>query len=268
MPKQLDSVKNVNIDVTEAPMHEVRAGPGIDNVDFAQVQAQYTSYNLLGGARRLDVNATVGNLLASSLSGRGFFRDVAAYVPDSQSVSPFLQPTFNASIDLKQPSFLQRASNTASIGAFTHRTINPGVFIDKGYGGQVTFTNEVAIRAPVSLNYRYEINRVEASDVYFCVNFGVCDTLTINTLRSHQSLSPLMLTGFVDRSNVPLGRRKATWRASISRTRRSSRAPTTGTTGPSSTPPCTRAAAGRGTRSRRISEPVGWRRWRAATSPA
>ena len=205
VPKQLDSVKSVNIDVSEAPLHEVRAGPGIDNVDFAQVTAQYTAYNLLGGARRLDVSATVGNLLASSLSGRGIFRDVAAYVPDSQSVSPFLQPTFNASIDLKQPSFLRRASNTASIGVFTHRSINPGVFIDKGYGGQVTFTNEVAIRAPVSINYRYEINRVEASDVYFCVNYGVCDPSTINTLRTHQALSPLVLTGYVDRSNIPLG---------------------------------------------------------------
>jgi outer membrane protein insertion porin family/translocation and assembly module TamA len=204
VPPQLDSAKSVNVDVSEAPLHEVRAGPGIDNVDFAQFTAQYTSYNLFGGARRLDISGTAGNLLAPSLSGHGIFRDVAAYVPDSQSISPFLQPTFNASIDLKQPSFLRRASNTASIGVFTHRTINPGVFIDKGYGGQVTFTNEVAIRAPVSLNYRYEINRVEASDVYFCVNFGVCDPNTINTLRTHQSLSPLVLTGYVDRSNVPL----------------------------------------------------------------
>jgi outer membrane protein assembly factor BamA len=205
VPPQLDSVKSVNIDVSEAPLHEVRAGPGIDNVDFAQFTAQYTAFNLLGGARRLDVSATAGNLLASSLSGHGIFRDVAAYVPDSQSVSPFLQPTFNASIDLKQPSFLRRSSNTASIGVFTHRTINPGVFIDKGYGGQVTFTNEIAIRAPVSINYRYEINRVEASDVYFCVNYGVCDPSTINTLRTHQALSPLVLTGYVDRSNIPLG---------------------------------------------------------------
>ena len=205
VPPQRDSVKNVLVDVSEAPLHEMRAGPGIDNVEFAQVTAQYTSYNLFGGARRLDISTTVGNLLAPSLSGRGIFRDVAAYVPDSQSVSPFLQPTFNASIDLKQPSFLRRASNTASIGVFTHRTLNPGVFIDKGYGGQVTFTNEVAIRAPVSLNYRYEINRVEASDVYFCVNYGVCDPSTITTLRTHQSLSPLTLTGYVDRSNNPLG---------------------------------------------------------------
>jgi outer membrane protein insertion porin family len=204
VPPQRDSAKNVTVDLIEAPLHEVRAGPGIDNVDFAQFTADYTSYNLFGGARRLDVNTTFGNLFAPSLTGRGIFRDVAAYVPDSAALSPFLQPTFNASVELKQPSFLEHVSNTASIGAFTHRSINPGVFIDRGYGGEATFTNEIAPRAPVSLTYRYEINRVEASDVYFCVNFGVCDPLTIGTLRAHQSLSPIALSAYIDRSNVPL----------------------------------------------------------------
>ena len=203
VPPQYDSVKNVLIDVTEAPMHSARVGPGITNVDFVQFQSHYTAYNVLGGARRLDLDATVGNLFASALQGRGFFRDVAADVPDTNELAPFLQPTYTASIDFKQPAFLQRPADQLGVGAFTHRNINPGVFIDRGYGAQVTFTHQVRIRAPVSLNYRYELNRVDASDVYFCVNFGVCDQSTIGALRSHQSLSPLTLTGFVDRSDVP-----------------------------------------------------------------
>jgi outer membrane protein assembly factor BamA len=203
VPLTYDSVKNVNIDVTEAPLHEARVGPGITNVDFVQFQSHYTSYNIFGGARRLDLDATVGNLFASSLQGRGFFRDVAAEVPDTNRLAPFLQPTYTASIDFKQPAFLQRPADQAGVGAFTHRSINPGVFIDRGYGAQATFTHVLRLRAPVSLNYRFELNRVDASDVYFCVNFGVCDRATIGALRSHQSLSPLTLTGFVDRSDVP-----------------------------------------------------------------
>ena len=203
VPPQYDSVKNVLIDVTEAPMHEARVGPGVSNVDFVQFQSHYTSYNILGGARRLDLDATVGNLLARSLEGRGFFRDVAAEVPDTNRLTPFLQPTYTASIDFKQPAFLQRPADQLGVGAFTHRNINPGVFIDRGYGAQATFTHQIRIRAPASLNYHYELNRVDASDVYFCVNFGVCDQSTIGALRSHQSLSPLTLTGFVDRSDIP-----------------------------------------------------------------
>lgn len=203
VPVQYDSVKNINIDVTESPLHEVRYGPGLSTLDFFQFQAHYTAYNLFGGARRLDVDGTIGNLLASSLEGRGLFRNIRGDVPAGNSVTPFLQPTYNTSIDFKQPAFLQRPADQAGFGSFAHRTINPGVFVDRGYGGQATFTHQVRVRAPVSLNYRYELNRVQASDVYFCVNFGVCDTTTISALRSHQSLSPLTLTGFIDRSDIP-----------------------------------------------------------------
>jgi outer membrane protein insertion porin family len=202
VPPVPDSVKPVTIEVTEAPLHEIRYGPGLNNIDFGQFQAHYTSYNMLGGARRLDVDGTVGNLFASSLQGRGFFRDVAADVGD-QKVEPYLQPTYNASIDFKQPAFLQRPKDAFGVGGFAHRSINPGVFIDEGYGGQATYTHTFTTRAPVSLNYRYERNRVQAGDVYFCVNYGVCDTLTIGTLRGTQSLSPLTLTGFIDRSDLP-----------------------------------------------------------------
>ena len=202
VPPQYDSVKNVTIDVTEAPLHEARVGPGISTLDFLQFQAHYTAYNLFGGARRLDVDGTVGNLFASSLAGRGLFRNINSDVQRG-SPSAFYQPTYNASIDFKQPAFLQRPADQAGFGAFTHRSINPGVYIDQGFGGQATFTHQFAPRAPASLSYRFEQNRVEASDVYFCMNFGVCDNLTIGTLRSHQSLSPLTLTGFVDRSDLP-----------------------------------------------------------------
>ena len=202
VPVQHDTVKNVTIDVTEAPLHEMRVGPGLNNVDFLQFQTHYTSYNLFGGARRLDVDATAGNILASSLQGRSVFRNISSTVADSNR-APYLQPTYTASVDFKQPAFLQRPADAAGFGAFAHRSINPGVFIDRGYGGQATFTHAVRVRAPVSLNYRYEINNVAASDVYFCVNFGVCDSPTIASLRSHQSLSPLTLTGFVDRSDLP-----------------------------------------------------------------
>jgi outer membrane protein insertion porin family len=202
VPPQYDSVKNVNIDVTEAPLHEARIGPGLSTLDFLQVQGHYTSYNLFGGARRLDIDGTVGNLLARSLAGRGLFRDVEADVPQGDA-SPFFQPTYNTSIDFKQPSFLQRPADQAGFGAFAHRTINPGVYVDQGFGGQATLTHVLAPRTPLSLNYRYEQNRVEASDVYFCMTFGVCDNVTISALRSHQSLSPLTLTGFIDHSDAP-----------------------------------------------------------------
>jgi outer membrane protein assembly factor BamA len=80
----------------------------------------------------------------------------------------------------------------------------PGVVIDNGYGGNATFTRTLAPRAPLSATYRFEITRVEANGPYFCVNFGVCDTTTVNALRTHGKLSPLSLQVQADRSDVPL----------------------------------------------------------------
>ncbi len=202
VPLQRDTVKAVEINVIEAPLHETRVGGGLTNIDFAQLEARYTAYNLFGGARRLDISGTAGNLFASSLQGRGFFRNLQSDIPDS-SVSPYLKPTWSAGIDFRQPAFLHRPPNAAGFGVFAHRQANPGVFIDNGYGGTMTFTRILSPRAPVSATYRYEVNRVQASDVYFCVNYGVCDLPTIASLRAHQSLSPLGLTGFVDRSDLP-----------------------------------------------------------------
>jgi outer membrane protein assembly factor BamA len=203
VPPQFDSVKTVTITVAESPLQDREVGVGVTNIEFFQTDAKYTAYNLLGGARRLDVNATVGNILGSQLAGKGFFYNPESVFPGA-GAGKYLQPTWAASIDFRQPAFLHRPKNQAGVSAFAHRRSTPGIFIDRGYGGAVTLTNQVRIRAPVSLTYRYEVNRVDAGDVYFCINYGVCERPTINVLRAHQTLSPLALDGFIDRSDDPL----------------------------------------------------------------
>jgi outer membrane protein assembly factor BamA len=203
VPPQFDSVKTVTINVVESPLHEREIGVGVTNVEFLQADGKFTAYNLLGGARRLDVDMTVGNILGEQLAGHGFFYNPESIFPGA-GAGKYLQPTWAASVDFRQPAFLHRPKNQAGISGFAHRRSTPGIFIDRGYGGAVTLTNQVRIRFPVSLTYRFEINRVDAGDVYFCINYGVCEAKTIDVLRAHQSLSPLSLDGFIDRSDDPL----------------------------------------------------------------
>jgi outer membrane protein insertion porin family/translocation and assembly module TamA len=201
LPPTGDSIKNLEIQVVEAPLRDAHIGGGVNNVDFGQLEGRYTSYNLFGGARRLDITTSIGNLGAPSVNGHFPFRDVLDSVPIPEQRA-FLQPTWSASADFRQPSFLRRPRNQVGVGVFAHRNSEPGVYIDRGYGGTATFTRQVASRASASLGHRFEITRVEASDVYFCVDYGVCDTTTISSLRSHQRLSPLALSGYVDRSDA------------------------------------------------------------------
>ena len=201
VPPSQGQVKDINIDVRETKMHEARWAAGFTNVDFGQGDASYTNYDWFGRARRLDLAGSIGNLGARALEGSSFFPNTPE--PFFEDTSAFLLPTWQVSATVKQPAFLGRPRDAASIGGFAHRRATALVYIDRGYGGQTAFTRMLAPRAPASAAYKFEITRVEASDVYYCVNYGVCDDVTTSTLRRHQRLSPLQLSAAIDRSDIP-----------------------------------------------------------------
>ena len=107
VPVAHDSVKNVDIDVTEAPMHEARLGPGLNNIDFFQFQSHFADYNFFGGARRLDVDATVGNLFAPTLFGTRAFPQRGRRRPGQQRLA--ISPT-----DIQRERRLQEAGVLAA----------------------------------------------------------------------------------------------------------------------------------------------------------
>ena len=195
-----DSAKVVVVTVQESPPREARLSAGFNTIDFVQVEGRFTHYNFMGGARRLDIQAAVGNLLASSLNGRGIFHN--ASVPQTSSLARYFVPTYNASIDLRQPWF-GSPHNELALSLFTHRRSAPGIYVDRGYGTSLTFTRDVTDKAPASVNYRFEISKVDAGDVYFCINYGVCDQPTLEALRGNQKLSPFTITSTIDRTNDP-----------------------------------------------------------------
>ncbi|PYP51762.1 MAG: hypothetical protein DMD39_07895, partial [Gemmatimonadetes bacterium] len=195
-----DSAKVVVVTVQESPSREARVSAGFNTIDFFQVESRVTDYNFFGSARRLDVQGVVGNLFARSLNGRGIFRN--ASVPQTSALARYFVPTYNASIDLTQPWF-GSPHNSLGISLFTHRRSAPGIYVDRGYGTSLSFTRELAERAPTSINYRFEISKLDAGDVYFCLNFGVCDQPTLESLRGNRKLSPLTITSSIDRTNDP-----------------------------------------------------------------
>lgn len=196
-----DSVKTLVVRVQEAPLRETRLSAGFTTADFAQAEARFTHNYWLGGARRLDVGVTVGNLLAQQLTKSKLFTDISSIVTDN-NLGRYYVPTFQASADVRQRWF-QSPRNTIGGGVFANRRSSPGVFVDRGYGANATFTRELAERTPLSATYRFEITRVEAGDVYFCINFGVCDNATVDALNGRQRLSPFALTMSVDRTDAP-----------------------------------------------------------------
>jgi outer membrane protein assembly factor BamA len=198
---QTDTSKSLVVTVQEAPPRAVRTSVGFNTFEFFQAGGRYTNYSLLGGARRLDVQGAVGNFGSRQLNQRFIFRNKLLSDTDE---SKYFAPTYQTSVDVTQR-YVGDARNTVSVGVFANRRSSPLVFVDRGFGGTATFTREVGPRIPLSASYRFEVSGVEAGDVYFCVNFGVCERQSIDALNQSQRLSPLALTVSADRSDDLFG---------------------------------------------------------------
>jgi outer membrane protein assembly factor BamA len=202
VPEQADSAKVLSIVVREAPPRSIRLGGGFNTVEFLQADARLTHYNWMGRGRRLDLRGTVGNLLAPQLNARGPFGDAVPEI-GARDERSFLTPTWLLSGELMQPAFLT-AQNSVGAGVFAHRRTIPGIAVDRGYGANISLTRRLDYRAPVSASYRLERASVEAGDLYFCVNYVICDRPTIEAVRRPHLLSPVALSFHSDRSNDPL----------------------------------------------------------------
>jgi outer membrane protein insertion porin family/translocation and assembly module TamA len=196
-----DTTRSLLVRVQEGPPREATLQAGFTTADFGQVDARFTDNFFLRGARRFDASVTVGNLLAQQLTRSNLFVQFSNIARDN-ALGRFYTPTYQASTEVRQR-WVGSPRNTLSAGLFSHRRSSPGVFVDRGFGSSITFTRELGIRLPLSATYRFEANRVEAGDVYFCVNYGVCDQPTIGALGGRQRLSPLALTVQADRANAP-----------------------------------------------------------------
>ena len=205
-PPEGDSVKTIEVTVQEAPLRDVRTSVGFNTYEFFQVDARYTQYNFLGAGRRLNLNGAMGNLGAGQLNGKLIFRDVFRGFDGNRD--PYIKPNWIVSADIQQPAFFFSPRNSGGVGVFAHRRSAPGIYVDNGYGTSATFTRELSVRAPLSGTYRFEVTRVEAAEVYFCVNYGVCEDTTIRALRSRQRLSPFGFSASIDRSNDLLNPRR------------------------------------------------------------
>ncbi|MEO8562231.1 MAG: BamA/TamA family outer membrane protein [bacterium] len=193
-----DSVKTLTIAVSEAPPHHVEATLGFNTIDFGQ-GALELRHTALGAGRSLRLRAVAGNLLAEQLNGRAIFQRVAPR-DATYDVSAFLRPTYQASLTLTQP-WIAGARTSASLSAFAGRRSLVGVAIDEDVGVSLGVVRELGVKVPIGVNYRLESTRVQASAVYFCAGYGICDAPTIAALGRTQRLAPIGASAWIDRSD-------------------------------------------------------------------
>ena len=204
VPPTPDSAKKVVIIVQEAPPRHLRVGPGFNTVEFFQGEVRFTRHNVFGGARRLDTRAAVGNILAPQLYGTSIFGSGVPEGVGREVEDAYLSPIWQVGVDLTQPFFFS-SRTSLGVGVSAHRRSIPGIVVDRGVAGNLAITRRLADRTTASVTYRFERTHVDAEEVYFCVSFGVCDPVTIETLRRPHRMSPLAFLARADRTDDPLG---------------------------------------------------------------
>jgi outer membrane protein assembly factor BamA len=196
-----DSLRLVRVRVVESDLNRLEVAGGVTTADFGQIDADFTRFNFLGDARTLTLRATASNLLATSLNGQGIFYDVTNGAPGTTR-DKFLQPTWSTSIDLLQP-WVFSIHNQLGISVFAHRRTIPGIAVERGYGASIALTRDLGPRTNSTLGYTYEVSKIDASEVYFCVSFGVCLSPTVDILANGSVLSPIASVTQFDVTNDP-----------------------------------------------------------------
>ena len=191
-----DSIKALSFAITETARRHAELALGFNTIDFGQAALEFR-HNALGAGRWLRLHAVAGNLLGEQLDGRAIFQ---RSVPVGTEGGAFLRPTYQASLTLTQP-WLVGARTSAAFTAFTGRRSLVGVVIDENAGVGLGVVRELAPKLPIGLNYRLETTRVQASAVYFCAGYGICDAPTMQAVAALQRLAPVGVSAWIDRSD-------------------------------------------------------------------
>lgn len=191
-----DSLIDVNVLIDVATPKTLRAGVDINTVSCFGAQLRFTNRNFFGNARVLELTGGVSNLLASELQGR-----FPCYEVSPREV--YQQTAFNLSAQLRQPYFIS-GKNNLTLTFFFRRQIVPDLFVLQSVGGDLRLSRRLQRRMSITLGYGPTFTGFadESADIYFCVNFGVCDPSDIQTLQDPQWLSPVSLSWRWDKTNA------------------------------------------------------------------
>lgn len=193
-----DTLVDVTVLVTEAPMRTIRSGGGVSTTECVVSETRFTHRNFLGGARRLELSGRLGNIFAMQL-GRSF------PCVDVGDEDVFRDLTFRIRTEVRQPYFFS-SRNSFRGAVFFERESVPDIFVRQTAGAEVAVTRRIRLNMPAILSYRPEYTGFDemSADIFFCVNFGFCQPEDIGLLEERRLLSPLALSWSYDRTDHPL----------------------------------------------------------------
>jgi outer membrane protein assembly factor BamA len=191
-----DSLVTLYANLAEAPMHAARAGAGYGTLDCFRLTGEYTDYNFLNGARRLDLNARVSKIgIGRPLAGTPGLCPKARGDVFSDLLSYYAGATF------RQPIFFGLRT-VPTLTVYTQRVSEYNAYRrTTAIGGVASIVWRSLTRTPVNLSYSMDLGRTEAQPALFCAVFNLCDEESRRRFESTQRLAILSLAATRDNSN-------------------------------------------------------------------
>ncbi len=191
-----DSLVTLYANLAEAPMHAARVGAGYGTLDCFRVTSEYTDYNFLNGARRLDLNGRVSKIgIGRPLSGAPGFCPTAKKDVFSNLLSYYIGATLRQPVFFglrTVPTLTVYSQSVSEYNAYRRTT---------AIGGVASIVWRSITRTPVSLSYSMDLGRTEAQPALFCALFNLCDAEERRRVEKTQRLAILSLSATRDNSN-------------------------------------------------------------------
>ncbi|MFN2636368.1 MAG: outer membrane protein assembly factor [Gemmatimonadaceae bacterium] len=191
-----DSLVTLYANLAEAAMHSARVGAGYGTLDCFRLTGEYTDYNFLHGARRLDLTSRVSKIgIGQPLNGAPGLCPAARKDVFSNRLNYYLGAT------LRQPVFFGLRT-VPTITVYSQRVSEYNAYLrTTAIGGVASIVWRGLTRTPVNLTYSMDLGRTEAQEALFCAVFNLCEAVERERIQQTQRLAVLSLGITRDNSN-------------------------------------------------------------------
>ncbi|MEO8579774.1 MAG: BamA/TamA family outer membrane protein [Gemmatimonadales bacterium] len=191
-----DTLMTLHVNLAEAQMHAARMGAGYGTLDCFRVTGEYTDFNFLNGARRLDLNTRMSKI------GIGTPLDWAPNLCPAAKKDVFsTRLNYYAGATLRQPLFLGLRT-VPTLTVYSQRVSEYNAYLrTTAIGGVASLVWRGRTRMPVSVAYSMDLGRTEAQPALFCVVFNLCDAAERSRVQQTERLAILSVGLTRDNSN-------------------------------------------------------------------
>ncbi len=189
-----DSVVAVDVAVASRPRTGTALQGTLSSTDCLELTAAWQDRWFLGAPRIFTMGVGVSNVLAGPLGG--------SFPCSSTGEGIYARPNYFARAGLVEP-LAGASATTLMLSGYYSRQSAPGAFVQRGWGAQVGVGRRLAPGLHGSIAYTFERDRLDAAEIYYCGNYGVCDAPSIDRLEGPSRFAPLGLLATWDRPARP-----------------------------------------------------------------